>query len=112
TGATALSMYYGDSGLSFGSGISSGGGPAVRTELWYLVGPAVGTQTLRIELQGITANVDTVVGITTFQDIDQINVGTIATTAVGNNNAPTSNVASAAGRLVIDYMTAREANPL
>jgi uncharacterized repeat protein (TIGR01451 family) len=112
TGTTALSMYYGDSVLTLGSAISSGGGPVVRTEVWYLVGPAVGTQTLRIQLQNVTANVDTVVGITTFQDVDQINIGTVATTAAGNNNAPTSNIPSAAGRLVIDYMTSREANPL
>jgi uncharacterized repeat protein (TIGR01451 family) len=112
TGTTALSMYYGDSALTLGSSLNSGGGPTVRTEVWYLVAPAVGTQTLRIQLQNVTANVDTVVGITTFQDVDQVNIGTVATTAAGNNTAPTSNIPSAAGRLVIDYMTAREANPL
>jgi len=106
TGTTGLSVYYGDKVLTFGTGIS-GPGPTVRTEVFYLLSPAVGTQTIRVQLQNVTATVNTLIGVSVFQDVDQLNPATAATTSSNTGTAVTSTIASQATDLVVDFVTAR-----
>src|SRR5437762_3409773 len=58
--------------------------------------------------QNVTANVESVIGVTTFVDVDQALTGSLGYTNIGNNATPSSTLAgTAAGDMVVDYMTAR-----
>jgi len=63
---TVTSVSYGAAALSFIGAISSD--PQVRIEMWYLIAPAVGSNSLSINL---SANSRFVVGAVSFNGVDQ-----------------------------------------
>ncbi|MCU1349443.1 MAG: hypothetical protein JWO56_2473, partial [Acidobacteria bacterium] len=109
-GTTGLTVFYGDKALTFGTGINSPN-VSVRTEIYYLVAPPVGTQNIRVQLQNVTATVNTLIGVSVFQDVDQLVPGTTGSTSSGTVAAVTSTIPSAVNDLVVDYLTVRNNNP-
>jgi len=110
TGTTVASVTYGGQAAFLGQGISDGGAPNTRTELWYLLAPPTGSNNVVVTVQNVTAgqSVEAVVGATTFVDVDQQLTGSLGYTAIGNNTTPTATLAgTAAGDMVVDFMTAR-----
>lgn len=109
--ATVLSVTYGGQAMFLSQASSSGGGPAVRTELWALVAPPTGANNVVVTLQNVSGGntVQAVLSATAYQDVDQTAVGGGAVSAAGNSTAPASNVAAtAAGQLAIDFVTVQQ----
>ena len=110
TATTVASVTYAGQALAFGSGVSDGGAPNTRTELWFIVAPATGTNNVVVTVQNVTAgqSVESLIGVTTYVDVDQNLTGSLAYTNLGNNTTPTTTLAgTAAGDMVFDYTTAR-----
>ncbi len=98
------SVTYGGVALTLvGESITSSN---ARIHLYRLINPASGTANVVVNL---SANPDKgiVVGVTTFENVDQTNpLGTFAA-ATGSSNSASVSVASAAGELVFDLATYR-----
>ncbi|MCU1244689.1 MAG: hypothetical protein JWN02_599, partial [Acidobacteria bacterium] len=115
TGLTVSAVSYDNVPLTLDAAGNSGGGPLVRLETWSsrAVQPSSGAHTVSVTFTGFTgaATAKVVIGASTFIDADYA-ASTLATaTTAGNNATPTQAVASAAGRLVVDFVAARSANP-
>src|SRR6185436_8137775 len=109
--AVVQSVTYGGTPLAFGQGITDVGDD-VRTEVWYLLAPATGSNNVVVTMTGITGgqSAQAVLGATTYVDVDQQLTGSIGYTASGNSATPTNGglAGTAAGDLVIDFLTARQ----
>lgn len=108
TGTTVTSITYGGTPLTLLDAITDGG-PETRTEVWYLLNPAVGTGGILLTAGGITPgqNVDSVTSATTFSNVDQIAPPT-ATASGTNSPATVTLTGTAATDTVIDFVGVRE----
>ncbi|HEV2113268.1 MAG TPA: hypothetical protein VGR50_03910, partial [Terriglobales bacterium] len=82
-------------------------GTTVRMELWRLLAPATGTNSVVVTLAGInnTSTEGVVAGATTLTGVDQTTpFGAFSSNTGTNNNNPNITVASAATQLVFDVM--------
>ena len=110
TGTTVASITYAGTALVIGQAVNDGGAPNTRTEVWYLVAPATGTNNVVVTVQNVTAgqSVQAAVGITTYVDVDQQLTGSLGYTNAGNSTTPSNTLAGTAnGDMVIDFTTAR-----
>ncbi|MEA2570292.1 MAG: hypothetical protein QOI24_2293 [Acidobacteriota bacterium] len=109
TATTIASVTYNGAAMFLAEALTEGAND-VRIELWYLLAPSTGTNNVVVTAQNVAAGqtVPSLVGVTTFVDVDQALTGSLGYTAGGNNNTPTSTLAgTAAGDLVVDYTSAR-----
>ncbi|HYC87703.1 MAG TPA: C25 family cysteine peptidase [Thermoanaerobaculia bacterium] len=108
TGTTVTSVTYGANQLTLLDAISDAL-PETRTEVWYLLNPAVGAGTVTVTAGGITPgqDVETVVGATTFSNADQSAPPSVANFDQGSP-VSTQITGNAATDTVIDFVGVRE----
>jgi uncharacterized repeat protein (TIGR01451 family) len=104
--AVVGSVTYNGVGLiSAGTGISNG---TVRTEMWYLVSPPTGTNTIVVTVNNIGARpahtVGTVAGATTFTGADPTKPIRTYVTNSGNSTNAFVNVTSSSNDVVLDTL--------
>jgi hypothetical protein len=99
---TVSSITYGGTSLTQVTSGSAANGTNVRVELWYLLAPAVGTDSsIEVTLSGSTAFA---AGGVTLTGVNQTTPFDSFTSATGSSTAPSVSVSSAAGDVVIDIM--------
>jgi hypothetical protein len=99
---TVSTVTYGTGNLTFVG--SATNGTLSRAEIWQLVNPATGTNTVTVTLSG---NSKFVGGAATFTGVHQTTpLGTFAS-ATGNSTTPSVNVTSAEGEAVVDTLAQR-----
>jgi len=106
TGLTVSGITYGGTALTLvGTSINAN---SRRVEVWRLLNPALGTNTIQVTMAGVTATAaGVVVGATTFVGVNQTTpLGTFVSNTGNNNTTPTVTVASAVGELVFGTMAA------
>ncbi len=101
------SVSYGGTALTRLGTVTNPGGSLVTSEIWYLAAPAVGTANVVVTLAGS----DTLAaGATNFYGVDQTTPFGTFVSATGSGGAPTVNVTSAAGEVVVDAAVFRARN--
>ncbi|MBI2327901.1 prepilin-type N-terminal cleavage/methylation domain-containing protein [Candidatus Curtissbacteria bacterium] len=95
---------YGSQGLTFrGAAYSGTSVDDARAEIWSLVNPTSGTNTITVNLDGTTA---IAAGATSWTNVNQATpLGTTAT-GWGNSTSPQVNVTSAGSEVVVDTLSA------
>ncbi len=105
TGATVSGVTYQGAALTL-SGAHNDAGNTRRVELWYLIGPATGTNNVivTLSLPGGTGTLGVVVGATTLTGADQAKPIRSFLAADGTTNLAQLNLPSAYGDIVIDTL--------
>ena len=95
------SMTYNGVAMTFQTGVNNPDGK-VRTEVWYLLNPATGSNTL-------TANFNTstrkIIGITSFEGVDQTTPISATGSFAQDSGNPSTTIASESGGMVWDAVT-------
>ena len=102
-----VGITYGGAPLTLLGGANGGSGSNNRrTEIWYLVGPAVGTAPLVVTMSG---GAKVVVGASTYFGVDPTTPMSGFVTAQSNGATASVTVASGSGQLVVDCLTTKGA---
>ncbi len=107
-GATVSSVSYGANNLTLLNAITDGSDDT-RTEVWYLLNPPTGTNTVSATVGGLGTGdtVQAVLGATTFSNADQ-NAPPSATNEDQGNPVNTTITGTAATDIILDFITVRE----
>ena len=108
TGATIQGITYGGQALTFLDEATSaiGGTIESRTEVWYLLSPPTGANNVVVTATGLTANVEALVGATTFSNANQI--APTSATNTGEGNTTVTIGATSTTDTILDFITGRE----
>ena len=108
---TVSTMTYNGAAMTFLAGVTDPGNPnpRIRSEMWYIKAPDIGTHDIYMTF---SANLIAVAGGMSYTGVDQtIPLGSAVTASAYNGTAPTVNVSSAAGELVVDTVGIRQNSP-
>jgi hypothetical protein len=100
---TALTVTYGGVPMTSAGIVHANNGTAGYAQLFYLLAPAPGPQTVQVTLTGGAAT-SIEGGSVSFTGVDQATPFRNLVTSVGNSASPRVTVASAAGDMVVDVM--------
>ncbi|HYK03806.1 MAG TPA: C25 family cysteine peptidase [Thermoanaerobaculia bacterium] len=108
TGTTVSGVTYGAQALTLLDAVTDGVADT-RTEVWYLLNPPTGLNTVSVTAGGITPgnNVETFVSATTFSGVDQAAPDTATATGSGTPASVTV-TGTTTTDAVLDYLTVRE----
>ena len=109
TAAVVSGVTYGGVAMTQAQAITDAGNDT-RTEIWYLLNPLTGSNSVVVTGTNLSATATQgLASATSFTGVDQTTPGSIAYQNNGNSGTPSSTLVSAAGELVVDYVTVRQA---
>ena len=104
---TVVGITYGGVPLTFLGALDGGNGADNRrTEMWYLVAPAVGTAPIEVTM---SSGAKMVVGVATYFGVDPLAPVSGFVAAQGSGTSASVSVSSASGELVVDCITTKGA---
>ncbi|NNF02796.1 MAG: hypothetical protein HKN22_08930 [Bacteroidia bacterium] len=98
---TVTSVSYGSQNLTYSTSIQNPDNEN-RTEIWYLVNPTSGTNTVTVTISNPTP---AIIGVSTFENVDQTTPISATNNYGSDSGNPSLTIASACGGLVYDVVS-------
>jgi len=101
-GKTITGVTYNGVALTSSAAVHSGAGTAGYVQLWYLVAPDTGTNSVAVTLSTVGANTDLLGGSVSFDGVDQSTPVQNFNSATGSGTSASLVITSATGDMVVD----------